>query len=136
MLQQHFAGKQGKVWGTTTRVFHSSSCIVEHISIKQGWRCSKHRHHHRHNQFYVISGRLRIIADKDGLTDETVLTAGQSMTVPHGIWHRFEAMSDVEAVEVYWVEMVMDDIERMDHGGPIPCEFVISGLNRELENDS
>ena len=116
MSQRHHSGKQGKVWGTTTRVFYSPTAMVEHVRVKAGWRCSKHHHPMRFNQFYVVRGRLKVVSFKDGLEDESILEAGESVVVPPGTVHHFEALSDLDAIEVYWVEIPEPDIVRQDQG--------------------
>lgn len=123
MLADHFRGKQGKVWGTTERIFYSETCRVEYAEIRQGFRSSNHKHIHGHNLFYIVSGELRIVSKKGGLDDAVVLTAGLSLTVDPGTVHRFESLTDVKLIEVYWVEMIGEDIEREDQGGPLePAE--------------
>lgn len=119
MLADHFRGKQGKVWGTTTRIFYSETCRVEYAEIKPGFRSSNHKHIHGHNLFYVISGELKIVSKKIGLDDEVVLGAGHTLTVDPGTVHRFESVTYVKLIEVYWVEMIGEDIEREDQGGPL-----------------
>ena len=110
---------QGKVWGQTVPVFAGNNVEVHHIRIRAGGFCSRHRHAHKHNLFYVLSGALRIKAWKADydLCDETTLHAGQATTVPPGEFHRFEALSPVEALEVYWLTLDPGDIERKDVGG-------------------
>jgi hypothetical protein len=38
-------------------------------------------------------------------------------TVPPGDFHRFEALEDTQALEIYWVDLKENDIVREDHGG-------------------
>ncbi len=108
----------GKVWGTTQQVWMGSSVEVHVIKIKRGGRCSLHTHGRKHNLFHVISGVLVVESHKADydLVDETQLLAGDTHVVPPGELHRFTAHSDVLALEVYWVELSPDDIDRQDVG--------------------
>lgn len=115
-MQSQHTGRQGKVWGSTTRVHYSSSTIVEHVSAVAGWRCSKHKHPDRYNQFYVVKGLLRVVCWKDDLQDSTLLGPGCSTVIAPGVFHYFEAIEPTEMIEVYWMEFSHPGIERVDHG--------------------
>jgi mannose-6-phosphate isomerase-like protein (cupin superfamily) len=112
---------QGKVWGNTSTVFKKNNVEVHHINIKKGGFCSKHLHSAKFNYFRVLKGLLKIKVWKDygsaELVDETTLSAGQEMTVAPGEYHQFEALEKTEALEIYWVQLESDDIQRVDHGG-------------------
>ena len=107
----------GKVWGTTIPIFQSDSTEVQHLLVKRGWKCSDHDHAFKNNLFYVLKGRLRVVVQKDGLEDETVLGPGQMTAVKPGDRHRFEALTDCELIELYWVCLDPDDIRRYSQGG-------------------
>lgn len=109
----------GKVWGTTQAVFKNETCQVELLRLKKGFKCSQHKHGFKMNLFHVVSGKLRIRTLKDGLEDETVLTAGQSTTVKPGDRHRFEVLVPSIVLEIYWVRLSCEDIMRDDTGGKI-----------------
>jgi len=118
--------KQGKVWGETMPLLETPFCQIHRISIKSGATCSKHRHDHRWNAFYVIAGELKILAEKNDyqLTDETLLQSGEICTIPPTENHWFEAMTDVEALEIYYPSPCSSaDIVRENHGeAPSPVE--------------
>jgi mannose-6-phosphate isomerase-like protein (cupin superfamily) len=113
--------KSGKCWGETWRVFAGAGVEVHRLAVLPWMRCSRHRHAHKFNLFHVESGRLRVHVEAPyGLTDVTELMAGESMTVPPGLWHWFESTElHAFALEVYWTELDAEDIERADHGGPV-----------------
>tara|TARA_B100001778_G_scaffold334879_1_gene348563 strand:- start:6505 stop:6726 length:222 start_codon:yes stop_codon:yes gene_type:complete len=68
--------------------------------------------------FYVEKGKLKIeVWQKDcDLVDETIITEGQSTSVPPGLQHRFSALEDTIAFEIYFVELDNNDIIRIDRG--------------------
>lgn len=110
--------KSGKVWGETAPLLEHPLCSIHSLTIKAGARCSMHRHVHKANWFYCISGELRIVVEKSGydLTDETTLRPGEFTDVPPGEYHRFEAVTDVVALEGYYPPVLSADIERRDCG--------------------
>ena len=67
----------------------------------------------------MLSGTLRVELYHDDVADVTVLTAGQITDVPPGVLHRFHALTEVLAMEIYWVQLRVDDIERTDQLGGI-----------------
>ncbi len=106
--------KQGKVWGETLRLFDKNNVIVNRIAVKKSTQCSRHRHKHKSNYFFVESGLLlvRVWKSSYDLIDDTTLGPGDSCIVPPGEYHQFIALKDTKALEIYWVELDDDDIER------------------------
>jgi len=118
---------QGKVWGTTQCLFAQNNVEVHLIEIKEGGYCSKHTHIHKANLFQIISGLLKIeIWMPYGLVDTTIIKDGQYCVVPPGHSHRFEALADTKALEIYWVELDSNDIERETVGGNDMMERKVS----------
>jgi len=109
---------QGKVWGETTEFFRNAMVSAHYLNIKKGGYCSEHKHDHKYNVFFVISGLLKITIWRDeNLKDTTILADNQTTAVPPGFWHSFEALKDTKAVEVYQVILEDPDIERRSQGG-------------------
>ncbi|KKL21210.1 hypothetical protein LCGC14_2447760, partial [marine sediment metagenome] len=108
--------KQGKVWGRTQLVFAHNSVETHIVEVIGGFKCSQHSHKHKWNRFIVISGKLaiRMFYDDGKKADETILDAWQVTDVPPGVKHEFEALEDTLAIEVYWVVLDAQDIDR--HG--------------------
>lgn len=111
--------KDGKVWGETSLLFCRNNVEIHRIVGDKGGYCSKHKHNHKYNRFFVEKGSLEIRVWKDyGLVDYTVLNDGESLTVPPGIYHRFHVLKqDTIAYEIYWTEIGPQDIERESVGG-------------------
>ena len=110
--------KQGKVWGETARIFAGNNVEMHRIVGNKGGYCSKHKHEHKFNMFFVESGVLKIIEWKEdsGTVDETILRNCDSCVVPPGSLHKFEVEEDCVAYEIYWVSLDPADISREDHG--------------------
>ena len=117
--------KSGKVWGITQLVHSNSSFEFHRIEAKAGGQCSKHKHQHKWNGFFVESGSLKVriwketsslLAGESTHVDETVLGPGDFLMVKPTEYHQFEAEEDTVAFELYWAEFNHDDIIREDHG--------------------
>lgn len=111
----------GKIWGNTECIFDKNNVSIHRIEAKKGHMCSKHYHLHKHNMFYVERGMLKIeVWQKDyDLVDTTTITDGQSTSVSPGLQHRFSALEDTIAFEIYFVELNNNDIIRIDAGAKI-----------------
>lgn len=113
---------QGKVWGETTAIINGSTMSVHFIRVLAGGFCSRHSHRSRANLFFVISGELLVRVERTaGVIDETRLRAGDTTVVMPGLVHQFEAVNDVEAIEVYFIQPIdEEDIVRLSSGGRKP----------------
>lgn len=108
---------QGKIWGETFCIFRNMHVEVHRIIVKKGGFCSWHLHSKKHNLFYLESGNLDVIIEKSGIMDTTNLRPNAVTTVAPGLKHKFYAHEDSVALEIYWVEMDPNDIERFLPGG-------------------
>jgi mannose-6-phosphate isomerase-like protein (cupin superfamily) len=110
----------GKVWGTTTAYLVTPLVEFHRITALPNSQCSLHKHEKKNNTFFVISGRLIIEVQKNdyALTDTTTLEAGGLMTVRPGEFHRFRTDGQgADALEIYHLDPLMEDIVRKDVGG-------------------
>ena len=112
----------GKVWGDTSVLVQNSNVELHKINVKAGFRCSEHKHEHKWNGFYVVSGLLEIYVRKNDydLTDVTTLRAGDFTSVRPGEFHWFNCIEDCLALEVYYPEALSEDIVRRSVGGKTP----------------
>jgi mannose-6-phosphate isomerase-like protein (cupin superfamily) len=110
--------RQGKNWGYTTEFFRNAMVSAYHLEINEGGYCSEHRHKHKYNLFYIISGVLELTVWHDSKTpDITIIEAGQSTAIPPGFYHKFKAKTKCECIEIYQVLLIGEDIERRTVGG-------------------
>ena len=69
--------------------------------IPPGARRGGHAHREQQRFLAVVSGRARVVLD-DGLDAQTFeIGAGESLHVPHGVWHELEALDDQLVVVVF-----------------------------------
>jgi len=109
----------GKVWGSTSKLFAKSNVEIFRIEGIKGGCSSMHTHTSKWSMFFVEKGRLKIVVEKNDydLTDTTILDAQQSMIIAPGEYHRFEVLKEgTVAYEFYWVELQSNDIVRRDQG--------------------
>ena len=117
------AVKSGKIWGQTSLIYANHVLELHRIEVKAGGFCSKHKHLHKWNGFFVEKGTLKISVFKNdyALVDETILKAGDFMAVKPSEFHMFKAEEDTVAMEIYWAEPLdAEDIERETVGGNAP----------------
>ena len=53
ILQRVIIMKAGKVWGDTVNIFSNHNFEFHRIQVKKGGYCSKHKHLHKFNGFYI-----------------------------------------------------------------------------------
>lgn len=112
--------KIGKVWGTTEPLLQTPIIEIHRLYIEPNRCCSLHWHAHKWNAFVVLSGRLTIEAHKSDydLIDRTVLVTNDMTTIPPGEVHRFVTTdSDCWCLEIYYPELLSEDIVRESVGG-------------------
>ena len=112
--------KEGKVWGTTETLLVTPMIEVHRIKINPQSYCSLHKHEFKWNMFYVVKGMLCIEVQKNNydLTDITELYQGQYTSVKPNEYHKFFTRDEsVEALEVYYLNPITEDIIRKTVGG-------------------
>ena len=66
----------------------------------------------------MLEGALKVIIYQQDSEDETILYEGMFSDVPPNVQHRFEALEDTKALEIYWIDPIeRNDIIRFDSGG-------------------
>lgn len=111
--------KAGKVWGSTKCLFINNNFELHRFEAKKGHFCSKHKHEHKFNEFYVEKGKLKVETWKNDydLCDVTIIEEGEQTVCKPGEYHRFTALEDTICYEYYWVELHSNDIKRETCGG-------------------
>lgn len=123
----------GKVWGWTSCLLQTPFIEVHRISVNPGTFCSIHKHEHKWNMFFCLSGSLAIKVKKNDydLIDTTIIHEDEWTTVKPGESHWFETIDGAEALEIYYLEPLSDDIVRESVGG-----VNVDGVTaKELKNE-
>lgn len=117
-----------KCWGRVLHCFANDHAAVSYLEVEAGNQCSRHYHEQRANTFIVVSGELLLeywLEESPGYTVsyEAFLAPSDSYTVPSGVLHRFQVVKSGQVIEVYHPDkggkVLLDDIVRLDVGGPI-----------------
>ena len=112
--------EQTKAWGHTKEILTTSFFEIHKIFVERGGYCSIHRHVAKHNSFYILYGVLQITEWKDDSEDDPdhrLLRTDDLYTCRRGVKHRFRALSEVGALEIYHTEVDPGDIVRYSQGG-------------------
>lgn len=121
------SGTQDKVWGTTKCIFMDHASETHYLEVKAGGYSSRHKHR-KTNLFLLVSGILVVETFEEGTSGLIPLSVinlieGIPATIPPGVIHRFNAVTDCKVIEIYWTEKIdPGDIVRFDVGGlNSPC---------------
>lgn len=100
-------------WGFYTVLMDSPEYKVKQITVYPGARLSYQRHQRRREHWYVVTGKAVVTLDGT----EIAVSAGQSIDIAVGAWHRIknEGAENLVFIEVQTGEYFgEDDIERAD----------------------
>jgi len=102
-----------KPWGFELIWAHTERYVGKILRIETGKRLSLQYHERKDESILVLRGRLRLqLEDSDGKLQEHELEPGDHQRIPVGRRHRFEAIEQVELVEVSSPEL--DDVVRVE----------------------
>lgn len=108
-----------KPWGKEEVIEINDRYMVKKLTMFKNHRCSLQYHDFKKETIYVLEGQLKIISGltQSDLTEE-ILSAGQSMTIPPGMIHRMEGVTDSVYLESSTPEMedvirLVDDYNRI-----------------------
>jgi mannose-6-phosphate isomerase len=107
------ARRVDKPWGHELHWAVTDRYVGKVIAIDAGRRLSLQYHERKDESIYVLRGRLRLHLEDDagGMTVRE-MGPGESARVLVGRRHRFEAVDDVELIEVSTPEL--DDVVRVE----------------------
>jgi quercetin dioxygenase-like cupin family protein len=113
--------KAGKIWGSSYLLFSNNNVEIHRIVINKNTRCSKHKHDHKYNIFFVESGKILIKEWKNdyNLIDETILNHGEMCSIKPGNFHEFHGLEDSIVYEIYYVSLDTNDITRENTGSKL-----------------
>ncbi len=102
-----------KPWGNELIWVLTDRYCGKVITIEAGKRLSLQRHQKKDEAVLVLSGRLRLHLEDDSGTIQPIdLGPRDTLRVPAGRIHRFEALERTELVEISTPEL--DDVERLE----------------------
>ena len=113
--------KQTKIWGTTQDIWKNNNVEIHRIEIVSGGYCSKHYHDYKFNMFFIENGKLKVDVweSENNEMNSTIISSKESTIVEPKLYHKFEALEPTIAYEIYWVQLLGDDIIRSNFGGKL-----------------
>lgn len=112
--------KTKKIWGNTEKIFNLNNVEIHRIEINKHTYCSEHIHEYKHNLFYVESGKIVVnYWENNNEKKSIVLEKGKFYSIAPKIMHQFIGLEDSVVFEIYWVELLDDDIKRRTIGGKL-----------------
>jgi len=101
-----------KPWGSEELLEKNDKYVVKRLEMKMGHRCSLQLHEKKCETIYVLSGQLKITyGDKIDQLEEKIYEANESITIPTGMIHRMEGVTDSVYLEASTPEL--DDVIRL-----------------------
>lgn len=114
-----------KVWGFEAWIANTPQYCGKRLVLNKGWRCSMHHHKQKDETFYVSHGTVLFeTASPDfSSTRQQTLTAGTSLHVEPGTWHRFSGITDAELFE-FSTHHEDADSYRKEPSGQVPSHIL------------
>jgi len=102
-----------KPWGHELIWVETERYVGKLLFIRKGRRLSLQYHERKDESVYVVRGRMALhLAEPSGELRIHELGPGDHRRIPTGWTHRFEALEDVELMEVSTPEL--DDVVRVE----------------------
>ncbi|MEN6507109.1 MAG: cupin domain-containing protein [Planctomycetaceae bacterium] len=107
-------------WGQSQHLHMTETLDLAIARGKAGGRSSMHTHQNKRNWFLVVEGCVRVVECADGGEYSFDLRPGHAVSVPPGIPHRMEFVTDATLYELYTAAegqtVDLADIQRFDEG--------------------
>lgn len=101
-----------KPWGSEELLEKNEKYVLKRLIMKEGHRCSLQLHQKKCETIYILSGQLKIIyGNTMEHLEEKIFLANESITIPTGMIHRMEGITDSIYLEASTPEL--DDVVRL-----------------------
>ncbi len=102
-----------KPWGSEELLEKNEIYVVKRLVMKKGCRCSLQYHVKKTETIYIVSGQLRIfLGDADDKLESRVYKENEFITIPSGMIHRMEGVTDCCYLEASTPEL--EDVVRVE----------------------
>ncbi|MBD3231205.1 cupin domain-containing protein [Candidatus Dependentiae bacterium] len=105
-----------KIWGHEEWIVNNSKYCGKKLVLKQGTRCSMHKHNIKDETFYILSGKVLLETEFDGKKESRLMTRGDIKHIKVGMWHRFTGIQNSEIIEFSTFHMDEDSIRKENSG--------------------
>lgn len=101
-----------KPWGSEELLEKNEKYVVKKLVMNKGCRCSLQYHEKKTETIYVLSGKLKItFGNKESNLEDKIYEANEFITIPAGIIHRMEGITDSVYLEASTPEL--EDVVRI-----------------------
>jgi len=83
-----------KEWGLEVWLANNRHYCGKLLHLKEGYRCSIHRHKIKDETFYILKGRVYM--EWNGKSQ--VMYPGDALRIPTNTWHRFESLEGTATI--------------------------------------
>ncbi|MCF7799558.1 cupin domain-containing protein [Candidatus Babeliales bacterium] len=105
-----------KVWGHEEWIVNNPKYCGKKLVLKQGFRCSMHKHDIKDETFYILSGKVLMETEFNGKNEKFVMLPGDIKHIEIGMWHRFTGLVDSDIIEFSTFHMEQDSIRKEESG--------------------
>jgi len=106
-----------KSWGFELWIANTEKYCGKLLHVMPTKKCSLHFHVLKHETFYIHSGKvLMTLIHKDGLKEDIMMYPGDTLEVPRGLVHRFQAIDTEVDIYEFSTEHFDSDSYRVDKG--------------------
>lgn len=112
-----------KIWGHEEWIVNNPQYCGKKLVFKAGYCCSLHYHKIKEETFYILSGKVLIDLEENGIKTKRVMTPGDTQHIPQGTIHRINALTDAEVMEFSTFHMEEDSYRIIPAGKVNLTEF-------------
>lgn len=105
-----------KEWGHEEWIVNNALYCGKKLVFKSLHRCSLHHHKIKHETFYVISGKVLLETELNGVTLSRVMMPGDSAQIPPLMWHRLTGIVESDVIEFSTHHMEEDSYRAVPSG--------------------
>ena len=105
-----------KVWGHEEWIVNNVKYCGKKLVLKESFGCSMHKHQIKDETFYILSGKVLLETEYEGVKERRIMTPGDVKHIKIGMWHRFIGLEDSEIMEFSTFHMDEDSIRRESSG--------------------
>jgi quercetin dioxygenase-like cupin family protein len=109
----HIAEKE---WGHEEWIVNKPEYCGKKLVFNAGFQCSMHQHKIKDETFYIQSGKIILESEYQNNHNIRIMTAGDVMHIPTGMWHRIIAIENSEVLEFSTFHREDDSYRRTSSG--------------------
>ncbi len=88
-----------KEWGHEEWIVNNDKYCGKKLVFKEGYHFSMHCHKVKDETFYVLSGKLYLETEYNGVKESHLLQSGDIVHIKPNMQHRLTALADAEIIE-------------------------------------